>query len=375
MEMISGIDMSKMSEDSSANAEDRPESRSGPPEEEESQEYAPFGLAVASIAFGLILTSMGLLIYVLPFWGTVSMFAPCLFLPCLLNILGIVELRRNRLPRRGLMISTAVLVVPITFFIAPALLWHTYWEFLWVIAGVGFLLLPLGVVLNNILVWVRKNRTGRRAGAEIAGMTLALAGAVFLFIPYYDAGTVVLPSPPYDERPSEALSQCRNISTGLRLFRKDTGTWPIYISANRSREYRVDYLYGNMGEMPEFNEGEVRESWGTRSEDMYFILVTNGRDGPWYRYGRQYTDEESEAFRKAGKPVPPAGGWAGPYLPYVTDDPWGYAFLISVSGFDEGGTKPNNYVWCLSAGGNGIVETPAWANEARGDDVGICMTY
>ena len=43
--------------------------------------------------------------------------------------------------------------------------------------------------------------------------------------------------------------------------------------------------------------------------------------------------------------------------------------ISSVSGF-EGGTMPDNHVWCLSAGVNGIVDTPAWATETHGDDVG-----
>ena len=163
---------------------------------------------------------------------------------------------------------------------------------------------------------------------------------------------------------TKTLSDCRNISTAILLFNNDTDLWPIRTSADHSPESRLDFLFGNMGDMPDFSD-EARESWGTRSEDMYFTLVTNGRTSPWYRYGHKVEGD----FDIYSSSRPSTGGWAGPYLPYVTNDPWGYAYLISVSGF-EGGTKPDNHVWCLSAGFNHIVETPAWATQTRGDDIG-----
>jgi len=156
----------------------------------------------------------------------------------------------------------------------------------------------------------------------------------------------------------------------MTQFREDIPVPPVYSSPIHTPESRVDFLFGNMGDMPGFTR-EALESWGNRSEDAYFLLVTNGRKQPWYEYGHKSTGDERKAYQEAGKEVPPAGGWAGPYLPYVTDDPWGYAYLVSVSGFDEDGTRPDNHVWCLSAGPNGIVETPAWAGtELHGDDIG-----
>ncbi len=43
--------------------------------------------------------------------------------------------------------------------------------------------------------------------------------------------------------------------------------------------------------------------------------------------------------------------------------------ISSVRSFERA-TRPDNHVWCLSAGFNRIVETPAWATETHGDDIG-----
>jgi len=231
----------------------------------------------------------------------------------------------------------------------------------------GLALVLVGTIMNNVIVW-RHRRSGG-SGSKLA-LSALLAGAVGVMIII----TSVLLSFPWfgpDRGDSEAraLGDCQSISTALLLFHRDTGTWPVYASATQGPDSRVDYFYGDMADMPRFTDGEVKESWGARAEDIHFLLVTNGRTDPWYGYGRHIGWEERVAAGKAGEEQPSAGGWDGPYLPDVTDDPWGYAYIVSVSGF-EGGTKPDNHVWCLSAGVNGIVDTPAWATATRGDDVG-----
>jgi len=165
---------------------------------------------------------------------------------------------------------------------------------------------------------------------------------------------------------TRALGDCRNIATALMLFHKDTGTWPYYNEEWRSGEARnadVDYLYGNMGDFPGFAAG-AGSSWGTEGADMFFSLVTWGDNTWWYKpkstmYGDGY-----------GGPSILRHGWAGPYLPYITDDPWGYKYLVSVNGFGPAGRNLSNFVWCLSAGPNFNVDTPAWSTNVRADDIG-----
>ena len=160
---------------------------------------------------------------------------------------------------------------------------------------------------------------------------------------------------------TRALGDCRNISTALLLFHKDTGTWPYYERLFTDPEY--DYIFGNMGDMPRMH-GDAQTSWGNQADDMYFHLVTNGPDPNTYRY-------------RYKRPATMGGGilshgWNGPYLPYVTDDPWAYKYLVSVGAFDYGTQfeQGRNHVWCLSAGPNFMVETPIWATETHYDDIG-----
>jgi len=229
----------------------------------------------------------------------------------------------------------------------------------------GFLIVILilaGPVLA--IVAIRKTPRGSRARIRtyIALGLVLLQAPVVIFVVW---ANINIDEIDWHGDSTRALGDCRNISTAILLFNRDTGMWPIHVSADHDLDKRVDFLYGNMGDMPGFTE-EAWESWGSRSENMYFTLVTDGRTRPWYRYPREIGDEKGRASRFMSP------GWNGPYLPYVTDDPWGFAYLVSVSGF-EGGTKPDNHVWCLSAGPDNIVETPAWATETRGDDIGYLV--
>jgi len=152
-----------------------------------------------------------------------------------------------------------------------------------------------------------------------------------------------------------AERDCRDIATALSAFKTDVGTWPVKSAADEDEP--VDFLYG-VGSLPKFTEG-ARESWGARSEDLHIYLVSNGPEKKaWYDYFKNVSGHFD--------------GWNGPYLPRELADPWGHAYLVSVCGF-PGGTKPDNNVWCLSAGLNGIVETPADARRAHADDVGYLM--
>ena len=162
---------------------------------------------------------------------------------------------------------------------------------------------------------------------------------------------------------TRALGDCRNIATALMLFHKDTGTWPYFNECYPPQaEPQVDYLYGNMGDFPNFHQ-DAESSWGTVGEDMFHSLVTWGFNCSWFR-------PASTAGGAIGGPSILRHGWKGPYLPYITDDPWGYKYLVSINGFGPSGKNPDNFVWCLSAGPNFLVNTPAWSTYVRLDDIG-----
>lgn len=60
--------------------------------------------------------------------------------------------------------------------------------------------------------------------------------------------------------------------------------------------------------------------------------------------------------------------WKGPYMADVTADPWGRMYITNVIDF---AADSINFVWLLSAGPNGIVETQVSSDVLMGDDIGI----
>jgi type II secretory pathway pseudopilin PulG len=92
---------------------------------------------------------------------------------------------------------------------------------------------------------------------------------------------------------------------------------------------------------------EARRRWRqARSEPLEDHLYTNRRG---YRY------------RRPGE----SGGWNGPYVSaHLKGDPWGNQYLINSQWFDGGSTvadsqgRPRRAVFVVSAGANGVVDTP-----------------
>lgn len=58
-------------------------------------------------------------------------------------------------------------------------------------------------------------------------------------------------------------------------------------------------------------------------------------------------------------------GWRGPYLVELPVDPWERAFLVSVGGLVDGRSFP----MVVSAGPDGVLDTPPTARAAVGDDL------
>jgi type II secretory pathway pseudopilin PulG len=159
-------------------------------------------------------------------------------------------------------------------------------------------------------------------------------------------------------RVARAQERAGKIADAVRAARRDMGTVPArrrwLPAAHAAETGSLDLLTGAGQEPRTFRD--VR--WGTGATDTLLSqLVDNG----------------------PGYPGPATGsalGWSGPYLPVerLLPDPWGNRFLVNIGAGAEAGTPPGA-VWVLSAGPNGIVETPFLqpAAHARlgGDDVGV----
>jgi len=139
---------------------------------------------------------------------------------------------------------------------------------------------------------------------------------------------------------TKALAETKNIATAIAMYKKDTGFWPTGAQGANT----VEWLYGNGGTTPtsnDFNDGNA--------EPLYYYL----RDNTGNRGG---------------------SNWDGPYMQAMPADPWGKRYIVSSDGFWGRGSASNpDNVWVLSAGPNGVVETPDQGETLGGDDIGVLV--
>lgn len=129
-------------------------------------------------------------------------------------------------------------------------------------------------------------------------------------------------------RTEQAVVDMQNIVDGIRQYSQDTLFLP---TGNRGRT-NVAWIYGP-GDLPgNLNLGSIAES-----RPLDDVLLNDSMGG---------------------------SGWQGPYGS-PTADPWGNAYLVNV----EGLVDPRQPAWVLSAGPDGIVQTPVDALKPVGDDV------
>jgi len=137
-----------------------------------------------------------------------------------------------------------------------------------------------------------------------------------------------------EARITRAYADVRSISTAVIILKKDTGKWP---NLDGSCDPNVTMLLGD-GLWPG-NTGAMNFSQAlTMTFDTYF-----------------FTDNGCYGSR-----------WKGPYMAYVSADPWGNKYMVNADGFAGTGA-----VWVISAGPNGALETDASNIILTGDDVGI----
>ncbi len=133
-----------------------------------------------------------------------------------------------------------------------------------------------------------------------------------------------------DARVTRAARDTQTIAQAVQNFRKNTGKWPVFVSAasitTSSTIYDVALGPGN-------DPNPSGSAWLTGSRgDLDEILV---RNVPGYTTAGRFK-------------------WRGPYLDELSSDPWGNAYLVNTKSL-RFGAKEAGFV--LSAGPNGTIET------------------
>jgi len=139
-----------------------------------------------------------------------------------------------------------------------------------------------------------------------------------------------------ESRITRAAGDIRSISSAIIVLKKDTGQWPVSATCTPN----VTLLVG-VGSVPDPAAGVIGWDFTTQAKyDDYFL------------------NDAQECWPDT---------WKGPYMASVTIDPWGHSYITNASNFLVQGTA----AWLLSAGPNGVIDTPADNNIVAGDDIGM----
>jgi prepilin-type N-terminal cleavage/methylation domain-containing protein len=167
-----------------------------------------------------------------------------------------------------------------------------------------------------------------------------------------------------DARVARARNDCQTIAAGIYQFFRDTGYFPVSKTARAGGTVAVAdrlQLLVSGGNVP---AEDVPSAWTTAvAGSLVDQLVINA---PGYSM-RTPTSQF---------------GWNGPYFSSeLASDPWGNRYVVNIGLIDvspgavTAAGRPKMAVWVLSAGPNGIIETPfassiLVAARPGGDDIG-----
>ncbi|MEW6744580.1 MAG: type II secretion system protein GspG [Planctomycetota bacterium] len=132
---------------------------------------------------------------------------------------------------------------------------------------------------------------------------------------------------------SHALGDTQRIAAAITQYVKDTRLLPTGPDGDNT----INWMFGT-GNLPAVNPFDDGDS------DALLDYLTDG------------------AANGGAK-------WNGPYLQEIPEDPWGNAYVVNTHGYFQDG----EYVWVLSAGPNGDIDTAVDATAPAGDDIGILI--
>lgn len=205
----------------------------------------------------------------------------------------------------------------------------------------------------------RALRPGRATGFTLIELTVVLAVIVTLAL-------ILTPSIGNfinDSRMARARTDCQTIAAAIVQFYRDTGFFPQWAAAV------------NGGPGPAQNRIQVLTTQGNPPlEDQ---------PTPWSTSAVFPLADQLlvNAPGYAMRTVSSQFGWNGPYLSSdLQSDPWGNRYVVNIGLIDlspgvQTPTGPKAAVWVLSAGPNGVLETPFNRPVTNatlfGDDIGI----
>jgi len=201
-----------------------------------------------------------------------------------------------------------------------------------------------------------------------------------------------------DAKISKARADVNTIAAAIGDFYKDTGRWP---TANNdggtngtSKNNPGVFILGSLGGTNARGHSAATNQWTT----WFGNPDPNFTQGDTFR--NQFVLNEPGGRNHARYPIKegaPRGlslndvlGWNGPYIKTVPSDPWGHRYYCNVIALYYGtGAYIYDQCWIISAGPNGIIETPVGSirgnpqsgelnsnpigSTGTGDDIGVMI--
>jgi prepilin-type N-terminal cleavage/methylation domain-containing protein len=161
-----------------------------------------------------------------------------------------------------------------------------------------------------------------------------------------------------DSKRARAKNDALVIGAAAASFYKDVGRWP---TKSAPAAYNLILVVGD-GNTP--TAAGAAANWGLATTAANADLLA------YHLISNQPKNAVANAYPVAGE-----SAWRGPYQPTLPPDPWGNRYAVNI-----GNTAGANAVWVLSAGPDGIIQTPF--NQAipangvlttTGDDIGFRM--
>ncbi len=158
-----------------------------------------------------------------------------------------------------------------------------------------------------------------------------------------------------DAKISRAKAETKVIASAITSFYKDLGQWPV--GTDPANPVQVLYTYEGNDPTPRSGSAQYTRWINLTPRAVLRDHLIRNRDSSGYIYPRTGTY-----------------AWKGPYATSFSADPWGNRYLINIGRINVTGAV----VWVLSAGPNGLIETPF--NQADtgtapattgGDDIGF----
>jgi prepilin-type N-terminal cleavage/methylation domain-containing protein len=168
-----------------------------------------------------------------------------------------------------------------------------------------------------------------------------------------------------DSKRSRAQNDCLIIGTAVGSFYKDLSRWPTMDGAGAANVT----LLVSQGNTPAVAGGVG--TWNTALASNTVDLLSNHLSA---------NTPKTQAANGYPTPTTAPGSefaWRGPYQNEFPSDPWGNRYAVNIGNMPLTAAATSNAVWVLSAGKDGIIQTP-WnpaapavgaTVTAQGDDI------